>query len=280
MRYFLICNFLFVIYIANAQSRSLQIADSLYHEKKFFESSVWYERCIYESESNTNIFAAIYGKINCLKSLEKYNDVIEFTSFYINMDFPDSFKRIMIYQQIFCSYLSGKFENSISLSTQYKKFFSDKKTLLKIELLKVLSLNQLLKWHEADSVLKEFIVQNKLESKLVENLYFNSPHLKSVKKATNLSTFIPGAGLFYCGKYFEGSVNALLQIGFLALGVHAFINQYYFASWFVGAGLFASFHNGGIRRSETLVNQYNQNKINHFNEQLKDSLIHFFSTID
>ena len=192
------------------------------------------------------------------------------------MNITDSFQPELFYQQILCSYLSGRFENVQAISTQYASIITNKKMSDKIFLLNILSLNQLMKWHDADSIYEEYCKTHKPEDNIHE-LYKCFPHLKSEKKARALSTFLPGSGIMYSGHYLEGSLNVLLQLGSLAFGVEVFLNKYYFTAWFMGGGMFASFYNGGVRRSEVLVNQYNQRKIGLYNEQIKKELINYFS---
>ena len=276
MKYFLICSCLFAIYFADAQSTTLKIADSFYNGKRYFEASVWYERCLYEEESSYIRVEAINGKLNCLKEQQLFNEALDFVTTCVAMNISDSLRPELIYQQILCSYLSGKFENVKAITTQYASIITNKRMSDKIYLLNILSLNQLMEWQRADSIYEEYCKTHKSEVNIHE-LYNCPPHLKSEKKARALSTFLPGSGIMYSGHYLEGSLNVMLQLGSLAFGVECFLKKYSFTAWFMGGGMFASFYNGSVRRSEVLVNQYNQRKIGLYNEQLKKKLVNYFS---
>ncbi len=277
MRYFLICSFLFATCFVSAQSTSLKVADSLWKNKNYFEASVWYERCIYEAESDAIINAAIAGKLKCLKASNLYDQALEFMVASNALNNDESFKTELIYQQILCSYLSAKFENAIALSTQFEERFTDPKMISKINLLKLLSYNELNRWKEADSIYAQINLQTNPSEK-VKQLYNNIPHLKSEKKAKALSTFLPGSGLFYAGKPWEGVLNILLEIGSVTFAVKAFLSEYYLSSWLIGGGLATSFYYGGERRAETLVKKYNLRKSIQYNEQLKAALVKVFSS--
>jgi len=276
MKYYLICSFLFATYFVSAQSTSLEFADSLLKNKNYFEASVWYERCIYEGTSDKLIKDAVSGKLKCLKASKLYDKALEFAILSSTLNIDETFKTELIYQQILCSYLSAKFENTIALSNQFEEQFTDKKTGLKIKLLKILSYNELNRWNEADSIYTQINIQNSY-SGIVEKLYKEVPIFKSEKKAKTLSTFLPGSGLIYAGKPWEGILNIALELGSAGFIVKAFINRYYFSSWLIGGGLATSFYFGGERRSEALVKKYNLKKSITYNEKLKAALVKSFS---
>ena len=98
MKYFLICSCLFAIYFADAQSTTLKIADSFYNGKRYFEASVWYERCLYEEESSYIRVEAINGKLNCLKEQQLFNEALDFVTTCVAMNISDSLRPEFIYQ--------------------------------------------------------------------------------------------------------------------------------------------------------------------------------------
>jgi hypothetical protein len=142
-----------------------------------------------------------------------------------------------------------------------------------LQLLKILSLNELQQWPQAAIEYKLFLTQYTNLDTSAANLYKNLPKLKNENTAQWLSTFLPGAGQLYAGKPFEGLTSIVLQGAAAYFCIASLEQKYYFSAWFIGLGLFGSFHNGGVRRAEVLVQQYNKKKIIGFNDQVKEQLI-------
>jgi hypothetical protein len=88
---------------------------------------------------------------------------------------------------------------------------------------------------------------------------------------------LPGAGELYAGKPFEALASIVLQGAAVYYGIISWQEKYYFSAWFVGAGLFASFHNGGVRRSEKLVQIYNRKQTERFNNKIRSQLTQLMS---
>ena len=96
-----ICFCLFGIFFVKAQQAELAKADSLFKCGKHFESSVWYERCLFEGEANPELCVrAIKGKIECLKKEQKFEEEIDFIANSRSLDIPDSFRQHLAYDEM------------------------------------------------------------------------------------------------------------------------------------------------------------------------------------
>ena len=111
----------------------------------------------------------------------------------------------------------------------------------------------------------------------VETLYRSKrlPHLKSPKRATILSIFLPGLGQTYAGYPGEGIISLSLNVAALGILVFGAVNAYYISGYVVGAGFLQNFYNGGQKRAAILANKHNYRVTREFN----DSIHHFLMSI-
>ena len=77
----------------------------------------------------------------------------------------------------------------------------------------------------------------------------------NIKKATKLSSFIPGSGQIYLGYWGEGLTNASLQLCSVAFIAYNIIAAQYFTAITLGTGLLQKFYVGGINRVKYLGNK-------------------------
>lgn len=116
-----------------------------------------------------------------------------------------------------------------------------------------LAMNSLREWEELNSI------------SISENITI--PRLKSEKKAEWLSILLPGTGLAYAGKWFEGGLSSLLVLGTIAFTGYQLYTDYYVSILF-GAGLFYAFYTGGMRYTMDEVNSKNQEIKRNFSNQI------------
>lgn len=250
----------------------MRYADSLFQQHAYFEASVEYERVLFSNSDAEQTMHAVQQKIQCLKQQRQFAQAIRFIQSNRNERLPDSVNYQLYYEQILCAYLAGDYENALSIVEQVKFSYPVYKNDTKLMLLQILSLNELQQWKQAGQVYNSLIA-SKQPADTMQSPYRNLPHLKNKDKAQWLSTFIPGGGQFYAGKHVEGLAAVVIQGAGIYFGITSFQQHYYVAAWLVGAGLFGSFHMGGVRRSETLVEQYNQKKMAEFNSKVKEQLL-------
>lgn len=286
IRYFLTCTFLCATFLIEAQTGSNQQqsgkghvssgieqqADQLYRQGLYTEASIAYERILFDNGDTVSQFHAVIGKTQCLKKQQLFNQAVAFLQAYLVYPFPDTALARIHSQLILCTYLAGHFENTISLADRWSYTHAGSPPPSELTLLKILSLNELQHWTAAGEAYRAFIADKQLAIP-VPDLYNELPRLKSVTKAQWLATFIPGGGQFYAGKPAEAMASILIQAAGIYFGVLSWEQHYYISAWLVGAALFGSFHMGGVRRSEILVERYNRKRIDQFNEKVKAQLL-------
>jgi TM2 domain-containing membrane protein YozV len=147
--------------------------------------------------------------------------------------------------------------------------------------LKILCQNDTYQWKEArESFLLYLRMLNLAPEKeetmqtVVSELYQKKhlPHIRSIKKAENLSRFIPGAGQIYAGKTGEGIVNFLINASILAFTAQQAINGFYITGYLAGLGFFNKTYHGGMRRSENLATWKNKELTINFNSKVNEIL--------
>ena len=269
IRYYLICIFLCGICITNVRAQTKEAADSLYSGGSYFEASIAYERLIFSAVSPELTWYATLQKIQCLKQQGLFAQAESYARANVNSFGTDSLKYRLQYEQVINSFLAGNYETAASTSEILLLSHPEHAFDRNLVITRILALNQLQQWDKASALAKQYNSELGLHS----DLYAVLPKLKSKDKAQWLSTFIPGGGQFYAGKPLEAMVTILIQGAGIYFGVTSFLDHYYLSAWLVGAGLFGSFHMGGVRRSEALVEQYNQRQAAEFNEKIKVELL-------
>jgi len=266
---FLTCIFLCAIFTTSRAQESdwLKEGDRLMQQGDYFHASVCYERVLFEGGNNAALlFNAVTGKLNCLKAEKKFAEADRFLKGILIPDFSNEQKFFLAEQRMLCAYLAGQFENCISQADLMKILFPSEYKSNLAAILRVLSYNELQQWKEAEQAWKEWAAA--VDSMGLQNPYQNLPKFKSEEKAERLATFIPGAGQFYAGRPVEALIGILFQAAGVYYGVTSFLNHYYLSAW-AGAGIFGSFHMGGVRRSKALVRGYNKKKMAAFNAMVR-----------
>lgn len=272
-RFCLTCIFLYATFSINGQVKSMQLADAFMAKQQYFEAAVYFEKVLFETEDDTVRFLAITQKLQCLKQQNKFTEAIDFINENYSIRYTTQNRCLMKYEQMLCSYLAGRFENAVSLCIYIKHDWPEYEQIATVELVHILSLNELQKWNDARELANQYVNKYSAEDTSKINFYKEIPKLKSQDKGQTLSTIIPGAGQFYAAKPLEGAASILLQAASIYFGIYSFNNQYYLSAWLLGLGLFGSFHNGSARRAEVLVKQYNTRAAIRFNEMVKTGLI-------
>ncbi|GAB3036512.1 hypothetical protein [Spirosoma pulveris] len=267
----MICTFLCgICSIAKAQNPLAQ-TDSLFASGQFLAARVGYERVLFGAESAELQVGAAMGKARCLKQQGLYAQAVTFLNGQIQPGYPDSLLYSLRREQILCAYLAGQFENALSLLDRLPYLHPDVPVSSLLRAVRVLSLNELRRWPEASVAYNQLAIVAQADTLSAPYQYL--PQLKSEKKAQWLSTFIPGAGQFYAGRPAEAALSIVMQSAGLYFGVTSFLQGYYLSAWGVGAGLFGSFHAGGVRRAEVLVRQLNQRRAAAFNAQVRQQVL-------
>ncbi len=274
IKYCLICISLCAISSIDAQDADIATADSLFNAQQYFESSISYERVLFQNNANWQVnYQCVTGKLNCLKKQCKFKEAVTFIGDYLNQGMPDSILPKLLYEQALCSYLAKNYENTVSLNDQVSNTYPHYPGIPNLRLLKILSLDELQHWDEAKTNYAAFVKDYYKGLAPLPNLYEKFPHLKSENKAQWLSTLIPGAGQIYAGKPLEGLASITIQGVAIYFAIISWEEKYYISAWLGGVGIFGSFHSGGVRRAEYLVKEYNAKKIQGFNAAIKGQLV-------
>ncbi len=248
----------------------LQQADSLLASGQYLAARVAYERVLFAADSGSA--QAALGKAYCLKQQGLYAATVTFLDGQLAQSYPDSLHYQFRREQVMCAYLAGQFDNALSLLDRMAYLHPQQAVTPLLLGIKVLSLNELQRWPEADLSFRKLQTLTAADT-IQLSPYAKLPQLKSEAKAERLSTFIPGAGQLYAGRPGEAVLSLLVQSAGLYFGITSFWQHYYLSAWGVGAGLFGSFHAGGVRRAVVLVRERNRKVSAAFNAQAKQQVL-------
>ncbi len=268
-------------YSTNDTLQLKQVADSLMQSKHYYQAAIYYQKLEFFATSITTKNNARLLAANAYKLDKNYTTGISHLNTINLSEASDTLIFNVKYQCALMSYLNNDLTQAESFLEQLNYLLKDSSFIEQSLILHVLVLNDSYKWELAKQKLK---VLNTLKNKeqtvfiatnrLIDSIYALNqlPHLKSVDKASRLSTFFPGAGQCYSKNYGEGIMSFLsltVVAGAMVVGV---VYQYYFTSLFLGNMLLGKFYMGGVKRSEFLAERYNYNISKTYNQQLKTVL--------
>jgi len=273
IKFYLTCIFLSVIFLTNLRGQDwINTAKGKEKEGKYQEAAILYERVLFLNTDSSNfVNIAITGEIHCLKKEKKFPEVINFIKKNLQLVSSDSVKYRVYEQWITCAYLSEQLNEALSIIEQSQLLFPQYCNKQWLTYFKILCLNELNDWSAARDIYKSWLLGYGMDTTLAD-IYNLVPTLKSEDKASWLSTFIPGGGQLYAGKPIEALTSFFIQGLGIYYGIKCVETQYYLSAWLVGAGVFGSFHFGGVRRSVELVKEYNRKKTIAFNEILREKI--------
>lgn len=286
MRYWRVYTCLLFVFLSKLSAYSTndtlqlkQVADSLFSNKLYYEASIYYQKLDFfllgeNSKNEAKLLAA-----NCYKLHKNYTSGIDHLNAINLNEASDSLIFNTKYQCALMSYLSNDLTRAESFLEQLNYLVRDSSYVINSLLLHAFVLNEQYKWPQAKEKLYKLngslflndpttfnhnkaILDSIYDVKLV-------PKLKSVDKASRMSTFFPGSGQCYAKSYGEGITSFLaitVSAGAMVVGI---VYQYYFTSIFLGNVLISKFYLGGIKRAEFLTEKYNYNKSKKYNDLLK-----------
>ncbi|HEX5554401.1 MAG TPA: hypothetical protein VFX43_14240 [Chitinophagaceae bacterium] len=274
-RFCLIFKFLCVPFLIKAQGNVFSYGDSIYRSSNYSLAAVEYERVIFEYQSPSIQAEAAIKRANCLKMLRRYEAAASTLDAINIANLSDSIRYEILFQSILDSYLAHEPNNSYSKLESLCHFYPISAQKPDILLMKILSLNELQRWNEADTVYKKLKSIYNVSNSSFSNPYLRIPKLKDPEIAEKLSAFLPftGAGFFYAGDIKEGILNVALQIGLISFGGYSILMKRYITCIFIGIGGYAAFYKGGVRRVKRLVVKYNEKKTIAFNTAVRDQLL-------
>lgn len=261
---------------------SYKYADSLFLSEDYFHASIEYERLIFYTTDKNETKLFTYKKALCFKHLGDYSKAIKyFQSIYFTSP-KDTLYSYVSYNLAFCYYLVNEPINSLWKIDEFLNFTSDSLSYYNFIPLKILCHNELQEWEKARSeftLLINYSITDNIEKQFyiskIDSIY-NKKHLPKilkVKKAKNLSRFIPGLGQAYAGKIGEGTVNFLINASILTFAIHQLYHRFYVTGYLGGLGLLNKTYTGGIKRAGMVASQANHNRMNEFNQEINALLI-------
>lgn len=255
--------------------------DSLYASGQYFEASIEYERMVFNAKNQASLYYYKYKKALCYKQLKEFDRALEELQPIYFTNSNDSLFQRVYYEQSLCFYLNGEPTKALWKIDEYLHRSSDTASNKVFMPVRLLCLNETFQWTEARECfvsyvqMQHFTPEKETEMLQIVNIIYkkkNLPPIKSIKKAENLSRFIPGSGQIYAGKTGEGIVNFLLNASILAYSAHQVYNGFYITGYLAGLGFFNKTYHGGIKRSGILASQKNEELIVNFNSGINATI--------
>ncbi|GAB4452541.1 MAG: hypothetical protein OHK0036_14270 [Bacteroidia bacterium] len=257
--------------------------DTYLKEKNWLALGLLYEQLSYSTDSIDLSDKYKYISAEFFKQAKDYNTSINLLkSIYLDR-YDDSLKFYVKYQIALNYYLNDDLISAKSEIISLHYLLKDSTYIYRSYPLLSLILNELYEWEKAKQILMSY---NKFKYKndtltlkninnFMDSLYNKNhlPKIKSINKATALSTFFPGLGQMYSKNYSEGIITMMSHIFIIGLSALGIYYQYYFTSIIAGSSLFAKFYTGNLQRADFSVKKYNYLTSKNFNQNLKKLII-------
>ncbi len=274
--------FLLIISFNNTYATGIETADSLFAAGNFVEAGITYEKYIFENSNNDSLVAnAILKKVNCYKSLQRYDLIYPLLYRTNKFKLNDSLIAIIHFEKALGCYLDHKFELAKESILPLLNMNTEPELDRASVILYSLTLNELNKWEESKINLLNYInrapnISNETRDSLINEINTdyskeNIPKLKNLKKARLYSFIFPGAGQVYTGHAGRGLITLSLIAGSLVFSYANLIRELYLASA-AGAYLVYTFYIGNINQLHAQVANTNKDKKFVANSALKRKL--------
>jgi hypothetical protein len=250
----------------------------LYNSGNFKLGAVEYERIYYLSEDVKLKNLALLKKSYCYKQDKKFEDAAKTLK---RIDFNhiiDSIYALSCYEYALNTFLNGDYSETMLQLDDIEVKIKDTLYYNQSLFLKILTLNKMQKWEEANTKLNIFIKTNKVNiDPFTYKELMKIPKLKNENFAQTISYIIPGGGQMYTGQWGRGLSSLILQGAFVTYTYFSFINGFYISGVFSGFSTFRSFWTGGANYAKYLAKQKNKERIDNHNKKVKDFLLKNFT---
>ncbi|WP_428657059.1 hypothetical protein [Runella sp.] len=259
------------------------MGDSLSKAGQFDLAAVYYEKALFDQSRrldsmNADIYRLsandlLFKKIQCQKYLKRFEEAW-LTAQRIDLNEPnDTLQFRLRYELALCGYLSRHYGEAHGQILQTRFYVRDSTLFSALDVLEILTLNELDRWPESKEIFKRYVVRNQLSINADELYDFLRKKPKSPEKAQLLSFVMPGVGQMYAGFPMQGLVSVGLQTLALGFGVYHVWHRYYLIGFFTGAGMFQAFYFGGARRAELMAEETNRKRKAKNNQKIRAVLI-------
>ncbi len=224
---------------------------------------VFVEKAIFEAAGSEERNELIFSKAQAYKSINNFEEAIKCLERLNPSSLTDSMRFELFYELALNQYLCSAFQKAGYNVLLLENLTKNPQQQLRQKLVAVLCYNAQHKWTEAEQAFLSFENLSNESADSIKNYYHNlrSLKLKSLRKAENLSYFLPGVGQMYAGKFFRGLTSSVIQIGLLSFAGYSILNGYYFSGTLTGVSLFYVFYLGGARHAVYLAEEYNKSLI-------------------
>ncbi|WP_169704725.1 hypothetical protein [Runella slithyformis] len=257
--------------------------DSLMAAGQFDLAAVFYEKDLFDRSQRTDSVNAdtyrlvvndlLLKKIQCQKYLKRFEDAWQTAQRMDLSEANDSLQYRLRYEVALTGYLSRHYGEAHGQILQTRFYVRDSTLLASLDVLEILTLNELERWEESKEIFRRYAVRNGITTDVEELYKFLKKKPKSPEKAQLLSFIMPGVGQMYAGYPKEGLVSIGLQTLALGFGVYHVWHRYYLIGFFTGAGMFQAFYFGGARRAELMAEETNRKRKAKNNQLLRTVLI-------
>lgn len=267
-RFYFQCIFLFAPLFTEAQNLN---ADSLFSEGDYLKARVEYEKSIFSGGSVNDINKLLLKKSYCFKEEGKFENAYQtlqrITVDFVNKDFATS----ILYELSLTAYLANKSDLALSHLEEMKYYFPDTTSQI-LQVLEVLSLNEVHQWNEAQQKFKLYATTYNLG--LNEDIYSDIISFKprNPRKAETMSMLFPGSGQMYTGHFLRGLSSTVINGGLVLFTLSSFSSGFYLSGAFTGVALFYLFYNGGVSYARSLAEKRNFQVYLKFNDSIKSQI--------
>ena len=183
----------------------------------------------------------------------------------------DTLKSLIYYEIALNNFLIERYENTLFYLEKIEDYsfrFSQQNRWLK-----VLALNELESWEEAE---KEFSIllteKNIVDTVGLYSFTQNTNFFKSEKKAKFLS-LIPGLGQFYAGNVWKGLLSISLNSLFFYFSINSIISRHFASLVLIETPLFFKFYLGGMHNAQEIVQDKNYKIKTKIKSNIQDFII-------
>jgi len=261
--------------LADSLTRTKQYSAALLaYERAYFELTEWPDTSQSEAYLQKAQNACLLKKVYCLKEMGDFEEASKNTMRFDLQNLPDTVDAALRNEIVVCCFLAGLHEDALGQVQQLRFFVKDSTLHAASDLWEILALMQLKRYPEAKASFGKYNAKKQLGLDAEQVFAFTKKlRFRDAKKAKILATFLPGAGMMYAGNPKEGITSLLLQATALGFAGVSIYNGYYLSGFFTGFGLFQAFYFGGIKRTELLVEQRNQQLVKTYGQKVAKALM-------